>query len=242
MQLSHELTSKEVNTLLAYLEDPSTARKKNLWDLSLKNDVITKLLEQTELSKDLGSMLIKVASTPGGDSIWQDYAMQFLAPYAQKKYVTHGHSPDEELEVIANALRKGATNEDPEVVGTSLIGMNRLRTLSIQDGVSISTADVISAAQSVLDNSDSKEAARITAIQMMGQVGNKDFLKNAVVILNSESNHTVMEKMAAVATMADIGEVETLTLLENMSKESSLDKRVLMAANAAIRKLKKKLG
>ncbi len=51
---------------------------------AVKNDVLDRLLRQTELPQEIGLQLVEMASNRENDTVWRDYCIQFMTPFYEK--------------------------------------------------------------------------------------------------------------------------------------------------------------
>lgn len=236
--LGDDLPEAAVTTLLTYLRDPSQARPGNLWDLSNKNDVLQRLIAQQTLHPGVGTLLVEVASDPSQDPIWRDYALQFVAPYAERKFGDLQMPLDWEVDRLTKALTDAIASGSGEIPGTALIGLNRMSSHAIL-GARVPKEMVIAQADAILARPHPAEMERITAIQIMGQSGNEAF-KNQAASIATDTSATVMERMAAIATLGQVGTMdELLTVKGQMEESGALDPRLQRALKGAVARLNK---
>jgi hypothetical protein len=120
--LGNRLPAVDVECLMKYLADTATAREGNLWDLGLKNEVLTVLLRQERVPAGMGNLLSEIVRNETIDLTWRDYALQFVPVYAAR---TVGR-PESENVVIRSTVAAAMTSTGTCMRGTALIAMQRL--------------------------------------------------------------------------------------------------------------------
>ena len=232
--LPNNLPEAAVATLINYLSDLRNARKGNLWDLSNKNDVLQVLIDQETLHPALGQTILAISNDKTQDPIWRDYNIQFIPAYARRKYKELKAPLDFECNEIVNSLLSAIETDSGEITGTALLGLSRIVQNKVMDAL-VDKTMVIEQAKSLLNKANATEMERITAIQTMGQMGNKEYLESSLAIVQNPE-YTVMERMAAIATVGQIGNEEDIASMNEFFKKSDQVEARLNAALSFVRR------
>ena len=87
-ELSKELSADDVAALREMLTWPNDKFPEGMRDIEInavKNDVLDRLLRQTELPEGIGLQMTEMAFDPGNDPVWRDYCIQFMQPFYERR-------------------------------------------------------------------------------------------------------------------------------------------------------------
>ena len=145
----------------------------------------------------------------------RDYALQHLG---------HLRSEGGDIELIEQALVGAISEKEGSIAGTALLALN-------QKGLLADTAET---AIKVAEDVNASLHSRVTAIQVAGKQGDVKVLPLAIEITENRLA-PVLLRMAAIATLADLGATDQLPLIKDLSL--SMDTRLSAAASAALIRL-----
>ena len=224
--LGKELSDNEVSALLVLLN-----RKKGDDDLpleqvnALKNDIVNVLKAQTRKPLDLANNLMAMYYDKSHDGVWRDYCVQHLGDF----YLQIDNAG--ELKLARNLFWVATHETDSSIAGTALIALAN----------NIDQSDVTREAvanTSLLLSADPKcgELAKITALQICANLGEKKVLPTARQI--ADSTASVPLRISAIAALGTLGDESDRALLGKYA--ASTDTRLRTAAQSALKRLGKK--
>ncbi len=239
-KLTRELDQNSIDFLREFLKEHydetsgMTARGFN----AVKNDVLDILLRQNVLVDGLGEELVEMFRDRTYGDIWRDYCVQYMAPYyeqaleaAKSENVSErGTALSEELAVIRDAYKDAMSDRSSSCAGTALIGVESLAGKCDE----ISIYDVQQNAAEMARDATGADFNRITSMRMCGKYEVKAVLQS--VRLEAQVGESTPLRMAAVATLAEIGGEREVYLLEDI-KESTEDKNLIAFVDRALKKL-----
>ncbi len=256
-KLTRQLSPDDVAALRAFLH-ARFADQEELRLLSfngIKNDALDVLLRQDELPEGLGGQLVEMYRDDQHDDVWRDYCVQYFAGYYERRWPSPGRrrgpaplpKPGErqavdpspgtlenpERQDIEAAYWEAVSEKDKTIAGTALMAIERLsrvRSEFDRDKIGAAAVDLASDDQCL-------EGSRITALRVCGLMGRKEVLPAARIV--SQTGETTMLRMAAIATLGDLGEEHDIDLVETMAASS--EKRIATVAESALQRLKKRL-
>lgn len=194
--LSYELSESDVAALmdmLAWSNDRFPEEMRPIEINAVKNDVLDKLLRQTELPEGIGLRMAAMAGDVNNDPVWRDYCVQFMGPFYERRASDirgqtseiSGRGPQDasdtgqgpqdaggthELLVIRDAMYGALGERGNTIAGTALIGLENLsRTYEEFD------RDLISdkATEIALDESASAQS-RMTALRLASDLATRN--------------------------------------------------------------------
>jgi len=224
------LPADEIALLLTFLETPFSASQglRPVELNSLKSDVLGVLLSQDQPVTNLGVRVVATYLNLAHDDIWRDYCLQYLADCYEA--VPSETAPDTPRDKITTAYWDAAAQSGKTFAGTALIG---LETLS-KKYPEIDREKVGLVAVALADDESTCEATRITALRLCGKMKRAEALESARIV--AQTGKTIPLRMAAIATLGDLGELQDLEYLQGTAAhEAPRLKPVLEAAVKAIR-------
>jgi hypothetical protein len=236
--LTRRLTPGEIAILLTFLEthfgDYQGLRAILL--NAIKNDILDVLIRQDQPVTNLGSRLVAMFRDPAQDDTWHDYCIQYLIPYYSATWVppAPGVLPapviDQQRQEIATACWDAAAQSNKGIAGTALIG---LETLSRQYP-EFDRERVGRLATVLADDEQTCEATRISALRLCGMLKRAEALVPARIV--AQTGRSIPLRMAAIATLGDLGEQQDLEYLQAVAAvESPRLKPIIEAAVRLIR-------
>ncbi len=219
--LSERLNRASVTRLYEFLQrraahDPLPPEKLN----ALKNDVANALVNQKQPLSDFGNRLIEMHNNPDLHQVWRDYCIQFLASRYKRA------RKQEERKRIKKTLRQAA-DKDWTIAGTALLSLERLGTAVDREKLGRKALEVASD-----DNANS--AARISALQVCAETGEKKVLPLARELAGSNEAGVPL-RVSAIGVIGLLGNTSDSELLRDHSESS--DVRLRTAARKAIQRV-----
>lgn len=238
--LSSELSPGDVVALREFLWEISVGESSlSLQELnSLKNDVLDRLMEQSEFPAGLDQQIVDMFSDPKMDYMWREYCLQFMPTTYQKgtgNKVSVGSSSNKNMDPfiadapnpIGNILWAALNMRDREMAGTALLGLDELS----ETHAEFDPNDIMHKAVEIASDSDASANSRLTALRLATARGATSVLPVARdLALNAETD---LLRGAAITTLGDIGGVAEYVFLESLMAS---EKRQLAAAVAVARK------
>jgi len=229
-----QLAPEDVKVLYAFLRMPPEEDRsmEPLALNSVKNDLMDLLIRQDPLPPDLGRQLLAIIGDLGADEVLRDYAIQHLAPYFDRRWPS-GSPPDSERDAVMEACRRELDTADGTFAGTALIALHRIATTHPDIG----RDGLLEKTRAMASDGSRSAITRTTAIQLCGRVGDSGILPVARV--EAQSAETVQFRMAAIATLGDVGTSEDRNLLVSLAAEN--EARIRTAALSALKRLTNRL-
>ena len=234
-QLTRKLPPDDVKALVLFLDVHSVDQKDlPLEELaSVKNDVVDVLLRQEKVEEGLGEDLMRMFHDRKHDDVWRDYCVQYLAQYYGRKWPEStpvaGDAPDAEQSNVEKVLWEAVQEKDTTIAGTALLGLEQLS----RNHPGIDTERVVATALALAEDVRCSEASRITAVRLCGMLKKRDVLPIARMLV--PPGETIPLRMAALATLGDIGEKEDEVLVQYFATDS--EKRIRSLAVATLKKM-----
>jgi len=236
--LGKELSRKDLDGIYAFLAARYEDYKGELTLLefeSIRNDTLDALLRQKELPPDLGKKILAMYQDREQNDVWRDYCVQHFAPYAKVKWKDgFGASNDTEWVALTNAYWQATTETKTTIAGTALIGMNSLA--GRYPGMS--KDQVEGRALQLAEDDTCGDASRVTAFRMCAQLGRKEVLPSARIV--SQVGSSIHLRMAAAATVGDLGDKSDLELLQSIA--AGTEPRMKPIADAAMKRIDDRLA
>lgn len=201
---------------------------------ALKNAAVQKLIDQREMDDDLSDFIIEMYNNPEHDDLWRDYCIQFLPECHAKKWPMGASPTDHSAMRIIDAIWVAASETDSgSIPGTALLALNRMSRIEpIIDKQRLSNL-----ALDYVKRDDVTVEARISAMQICGQLGQKSVLPTAREL--AQGAVKIPLRMASIASIGDLGSSADISFLEGiLSSERS--KYVRVACESALAKIKKR--
>ncbi|MFZ4396838.1 MAG: hypothetical protein ACOYOU_14580 [Kiritimatiellia bacterium] len=237
-ELTRDLPENDKLALLRFLDAKSGAQKdmRPLEFNGLKNDVLDVLLRQNQVPSGIAKQLVSMYRDAAHDDVWRDYCVQYMSACyeATKPTGVASNAPDMTRKEIETAYWDAAKETDKTIAGTSLLALEQLsRTYPEFDRAKVSNA-----ALEAVANDRCAEAPRITALRICALTGAKDVLPSARIL--AQTGETIPLRMAAVATVGDLGSQADVELLKSMAADS--EKRISNIASSAVTRLTLRLA
>jgi len=233
-ELTTRLSEADVEGLSLFLRlryDDTIGIPLKTWNV-LRNDVLDILLRQEELRDGLGLQMAAMYHDRGQDDVWRDYCVQYLAGYYDRRYPAGTEEPQTvEREEMLRTYWSAASEKDKTIAGTALIGLEDLSRRHQE----VDRRRVSDRAYELAVDEDCSEASRITSIRLCGMMGRKDVLPTARVLAQTAETTTL--RMAAIATLGDLGGEGDVPLLESLA--GSVEERIARIAEQALEKVRR---
>lgn len=224
-RLGENLNENEIRQLVVFLQRPPSADVLGLEELNaLKNEVLNALKRQSGFENELAEILMDMHKAPGTGVVWKDYCIQHLGGLFEKL--------EADLRRQAAELFFRATDvKDGSLCGTALIALKTNVGFPEVDEKRVREL----ALQVANPSSDWETPARITAIQICAQFGEKAILPDIRRIMSDEGSDTML-RMSAIAAIGALGNEGDLQTVARLSGHN--DFRIKRAALAAEKRIK----
>ena len=193
------------------------------------------LLRQDRIPDALGKQLVDMYRDGSHDNVWRDYCIQYMSACydAVKPTGVETNAADIERKEIAKSYDEALLEKDKTIAGTALIAVEQLS----RDHAEFDRKHVGETALCLATDDRCGEAARITALRVCGMLGKSEVVPVARVL--AQTGESVALRMAAAATLGDLGEKADMELLQSLSAGS--EKRVSTVASSAVARLIKRI-
>lgn len=220
LRSSSDLDDDSIQAALDYLKNTVQHEGISLGQYHwIIDELITTLRTNGTANAELSHVLAGIYSDKSRDPVIRDYALQHLG---------HLRSEGGDANTISETLSSATHEKNDTIAGTALIALGeRYGAEPLQEKNSVS-------AMSIVNDTSYDLRSRITAMQVAGQQGDLEVLPVAAKTA-ADVSQPVALRMAAIATLADLGAKDQNALLATL--EDSNDPRLRSAAGAAIDKL-----
>lgn len=203
---------------------------------ALKNDILDVLLRQERFPQGMGLDLAGMYHDRGQDAVWRDYCVQYLAEcHARLLDGAKDVDPQaDERTAIIHAYEEALTERDSTIAGTALIGMEQVS----RADANLDRGRVRQLAVEIATDEGASEASRVTALRVAAMMDSRGVLPVARML--AQVGQTSMLRIAAVATLGDIGSHEDAELLRAVAEGA--DKRMKPVVEGARKRLKEQLA
>lgn len=242
--LGYDLSAADVAALremLTWSNDRFPEKMRDIEINAVKNDVLDKLLRQTELSEGLGLQMAEMASDPSNDSVWRDYSIQFMGQFygrfkaenvsqASRLPSEEQDRADTELSAMQEAMFAALDERSETLAGTALIGLELLsrtheefdRELVVEKTVEVASDEAAS------------PSCRLTALRLASMTEGSESATGVARSL-AQTGETILLRSAAIVTLGEIGTADDRELIESFT--FSENRQIVAAAKMALRKL-----
>jgi len=248
--LTRNLSADDVYALMTFLKQKAADHSdmRPIAFNGVKNDVLDVLLRQDKLPDGIGTLLADMYNDKTDDTMWRDYCVQFVANYYERKWI-YADSPqkdtasedlvDAEREAVESLYRNALKETDSTIAGTALLGMvslSRNTEASPPDPESCLAPDKIKKTiEDIVLQPECGEPTRITALRLAASLGCDKVLPQARMF--AQIGETVTLRMAAIATIGDLGTADDVELLESLTADS--EPRIRAFAAKSLKKITK---
>lgn len=247
-RLTRKLSADDVAALREFLAQPmlegEALSMRAIEYNAVRNDILDILLQQNTLPEDLHFDLVAMFRDESQDDVWRTYSVQYLAPYWETRWPDSSspdpRAPSSELQasspdllsqsVIRDTLREALAERGNSVAGTALIGMNDLR----KSRNVFNEDEIREAAIEIALDTNASEASRVTALRICAQLGADEVLDETRFL--AQAGSTGMLRLAAMATLGDLGDRRDAQLLAALAEENERFKPITAKAIANIEK------
>ena len=236
-KLTKRLSEDDVKALMMFLDSTSKDEKDISPDMfnAFKNDVLDMLQRQDEVPDGLGGQLVKMFKDKEHDDVWRDYCIQYMAGYYESKWPAGSQkSDDPERKDIESSYWAAVGETNKTFPGTALLALERLS----RDNSEFDRSKVGEKALELAMNDQCTEANRITCLRLCGMMNKPEILPTARVLAQTGSTGPI--RMAAVATVGDVGDQTDIELLQSLAGGS--DKQAKVVAESALNRLNQRLA
>ena len=184
--------------------------------------LIHKLQSELITRNTFAEVLITIAHDSKQDVVVRDYAVQHLSSIDPSQA---------DRRIIVNALWGAISEDQSSIAGTALLGLIRL---SKEWPAEVEVDKIRRAAYRLASDEHCGELSRITALQVCGQMREKNALSLAVRL--AEETKSIALQTAAIAAMGMLGDGATQELLQQYATNEN--PRLAVAGQAALRDFK----
>jgi hypothetical protein len=194
----------------------------------IKNNILDILCRQDRLPEGLGDKLVLMAGNPAHDEVWREYSIQYFG--ACYEHAAAQSAADRMAgKRILDGYRQAITERSGTLAGTALLGLEYLSRTHPE----IDQKEIAGLASALAADEKCSEASRITAIRLCGTLRQTESRGLARAL--AQTGSSAMLRMAAIATLGEIGEPEDVPLLESLSRDD--DKRIADVSSHASKRL-----
>ncbi|MGB0371723.1 MAG: hypothetical protein ACPGN3_10240 [Opitutales bacterium] len=195
-----ELSPADHSAIIFFLSNNIPIQSSSFGELSsysLKNDLLVKYIDSDEDPLLVGELMLYVVLDTTQSLIWREYVLQYFVDFYQRTWV--GASPDylPELRDAFQSVLANCLFEKHALCGTSFINLVYLYTTSPDFELSV----VKNVATIIAQDVTYSEASRISAIQVLGEIGDLDSTRIAVAILSEEPKPSVGIQLAVLGAL-----------------------------------------
>ncbi len=199
---------------------------------SMKNELMDLILSQANPPLDVCNLLVEIANDPEQDEVNRDYCIQhFRNCYDVFCATNRPGIVNPEQQMLMDAYWKAIDGKEKCLPATALLGVEYLS----REHNEIDRKVVGEKALNMAKDYSMSGNARATALQVCTQMGLFDALPLARV--ESQSGDVITLRMAAIASLGDMGNNEDVKLLETLSADT--DERIKISAQSALKRLGK---
>lgn len=204
---------------------------------ALKNDVLDLLVKKrSELSDDLGMLMIDIVKDHQHDPLWREYVLQYFVFYYQSRWPENENNDAGNIalrntfqKVLACALSESGCG----LAGTSIIVLNQLEKTHPEFAFNYWKDAVLQ----LCENEDANLATRITAVQMVGKTGDPNTFQALSNFIYDDKCCKVM-KIAAVGALSEAASLNqnhqaVCSILSGCVDNEALDPLTRAAADRA---------
>jgi hypothetical protein len=221
--LPSNLSDEEIRSLYEFLraKGPQT-QPDRMYEHALKNEVLNKLRNLQPAPPAFTELLISIHQDKHQDLVIRDYALQHLRFW-------YPNASTEEKEQIAGVFWQALTETGNSIAGTALLSLHGLARTNPE----FDQQRIAEAALHLARDQRSGPLARISAVQVCGQMGLREVLPAAMELAQGSESYAL--RLAAIATLGDVGGPETISLLQHLATEE--DSLLQNAAQSALDRL-----
>ena len=247
-RLNNDLSAADVaalRELLTFSNDRFPAKMRPIEVNAVKNDVLDRLLRQTQLSEGLGLQMAEMAANPANDPVWRDYSIQFMGKY-YGRFATEsgnggqrsedGSQRNAEASAIHDAMFAALDERSATLAGTSLIGLELLSRTHDEFDREL----IVGKAVEVAADESASPSCRLTAMRMASLTSKEQGAEGMASIadttrLLAQTGETVLLRSAAIVTLGEVGSADDRELLDTFALSDN--KQIAAAAQLALQKM-----
>ena len=235
LALTKSLPNDDVEAirLFLYLDLDKDSSIRSISFSALKNNALDVLIRQDKLPEGLGFQIVEMFLNEDNDSVWRDYCIQYLNPYYEASNSGDSSISDSEYKKIAETYLRAMEDSSRSYAGSALLGMHLLS----EQYPEFDKKKIKEVAVRLVNDDGALEANKITGLLLCGQLGRTEVLPETRIL--AQSGETVTLRMAAIATLGELGDVSDGELLKSLTGSS--EKRIQTIANTALVKLSKRM-
>jgi hypothetical protein len=235
LKMTRHLSEDDVKALMMFLDSTSKDEKDITPDMfnAFKNDVLDMLQRQDKIPDGLGGQLVKMFKDKEHDDVWRDYCIQYMADYYESKWpVGSTNNEDPERKDMESSYWAAVGDTNKTFPGTALLALEKLS----RNNSEFDRNKVGEKALELAMDDQSTEANRITSLRLCGMLNKTEILPTARVLAQTGSTGPI--RMAAVATVGDVGNQTDIELLQSLCGTS--DKQDKVVTESALNRLKQR--
>ncbi len=251
--LTRNLSTADVSALMSFLTQKAAdhGEMRPIAFNAVKNDILDVLLRQDKLPPDIGRLIVEMYNDRTYDTMWRDYCVQFASNYYERRWIYTETSQNKtarddvvdksDYHAVEHIFKNALLETDSTIAGTALLGLvslaaNHETTVADIPGESFLAPDQIKkAVVHITAIPQCSEPTRITAIRLAASLGCDEVLPDIRIF--AQTGATVTLRMAAIATLGDMGSQNDIELLQSLAADS--EPRIRAIAAKALAKLTK---
>lgn len=223
-RLTFPLDAQDLRRVLDWLADPSDPLAP-MAAAALRNDAVNRLMAGMPVSDALAETLMTAQADPLHSAIWRDYCLQHLGS------LLPALAPDKASRARA-LLWSALDDRSGAIAGTALIALHR----NLGEGVP--AGRLMDRAADIATDPSRGGGSRATALRLLAE--HEDPRARAPALEALAQSRDVVLRMAAMATIADLGRPDDRSILE--SYETNPVPTLRMAALASIRRMDQRMA
>lgn len=216
----HSLSREERNGLYEFLNSDENDKL----TLHVKDEIMCLLESQKKRPSEFIDKLIEISQDNNLDSDLRGYALQHL------RYAYEKAGKDPEKEKIRNAFYEALKDRESIVCGTSMLALAALS----EEDKSFDNKRIEEAALELVSDPSLHVPSKVSVVRICGNLNLKSSLPTIRSLAKSTENKMI--KLAALASLGDIGGMEDFAFLSQMRKKKFYKK----AAELSINKIKQR--
>jgi len=222
------LADDEIKALYSYLLTPAHSDNESRSDENwLRNVMLDRLTQQPNLPAGLAVVLISIYQDPQQDVVMRDYAIQHINP-------AYDRANTDDKAALNLVLWQAAGETDSSIAGTALLALSDLA----RSNAEFDRDQIAQTALKLAGDDNCGELARITAVQLCGQMGVQQ--ASALIQQLARQTGSIPLRISAIAALGNLGDQGAETFLQEIAAGS--EDRLKPAAETALKRLKKRLG
>ncbi|MCM8530852.1 MAG: hypothetical protein NE330_06810 [Lentisphaeraceae bacterium] len=243
------LTEADFKAFYTFLITPPKEEGNQLILHSLKNDLLVFVIDDGRYKESTAKFMLDVLNDKNQHQVMREYTMQYITDFFERHWLTQGVKVNEKRKFSQSDLDLQITmvttmwdllnHQKGAMAGTALLRLNDLsKNFSFidRDRLEDETARLI-------ESSSVPPSSKMAALSI-AEIKKLDYLKPHVQKIALSDDGDISLRMAAIHTLSTLeSSDDLLSILENeFIEKKGIDSRLKIAAEYAVKKLKKTRG